>query len=274
MALAANTAAPPAGTVERWAWELLLEPGIEAKLAAPRPPRDFERGAPVRRLDGPARDPRLEVVERAPRSVRPGALVDARTRAGLLHTFLHHELQAAELMAWALLAFPETPQLFRRGLAAIAAEELVHAGLLAAQVRRLGSAPGDFPIRDWFWQRVPTCTSPAQFVALLGVGFEGANLDHATLWADRLRAAGDETAALVQERIARDEEAHVRFARRWLERFAGAADFETWRRLLPSPLTPAVLRGRSLARDARARAGLDGAFSDALSAWNDPARRS
>src|SRR2546430_3572368 len=43
----------------------------------------------------------LDVVIRSAKSPGPVALRSARRRAQLVHTFLHHELQAAELMAWA-----------------------------------------------------------------------------------------------------------------------------------------------------------------------------
>ena len=268
-----SDAAPPRGTVERWCWDLVLEPELERKLAAGRPPRAFEADPPARRLAAPARPSTAAPAQGSRRSVRPGALADPLARAKLLHTFLHHEVQAAELMAWAVLAFPRAPARMRRGLAAIAGEELGHARLLAAQVRRLGSRPGDFPVRDWFWERVPSCATPAQFVSLMGVGLEGANLDHAEVWAQRLRAAGDEESARLQERIGRDEVAHVRFAARWLERLEGAKDFETWRAQIPKPLTPTVLRGKRLARAARSAAGLDPAFNDALESWNDEGDR-
>src|SRR5262249_50768073 len=154
----------------------------------------------------------------------------------VVHTFLHHELQAAELMAWAILAFPETPLAFRRGLVGIFADEVRHMGLYARHLERLGHAYGDFPVRDWFWERVPRAATAAHFVAVLGIGFEGGNLDHARRFAERFRAAGDEEGAALQERVCAEEIAHVRFAVRWFGELTGARpDFERWARHLPAP---------------------------------------
>ena len=97
--------------------------------------------------------------------------------------------------------------------------------------------------------------------------FEGANLDQAARWAAAFRRAGDERGALLQEEVARDERAHVAFAARWFERFAGPLDFEAWVASLPAPLSPLVLRGKELAREARLAGGLSAAFVDALERW-------
>lgn len=261
-------------SVEAWARALIETTDLTSKLEPPPRPHRLA-GVPV---DGPVepppkrpgRPPELHVVERAPKSPRPGALVRPAERVKLVHTFLHHEVQAAELFAWALLRWPEAPRGFRRGLAALADEELRHARLYARHLEALGAAVGDVPVRDWFWQRVPDCESPAAFCALVGIGFEGGNLEHAHRFARAFRSAGDEDGARILEEVAVDEERHVRFARRWFERLAGPLDFDRWRRHLPDPLTPTVLRGRPLARAARRRAGLDDAFLDALDAW-DPA---
>ena len=64
----------------------------------------------ARRARPPARAARHP---RAPKSPGPEALRAPERRAALVHTFLHHELQAAELMCWAILAFPDTPEAFR-----------------------------------------------------------------------------------------------------------------------------------------------------------------
>jgi uncharacterized ferritin-like protein (DUF455 family) len=184
-----------------------------------------------------------------------------------VHTFVHHELQAAELFAWAVLAFPKTPREFRAGLLRLCGEELGHLALYAAHLQRLGSAVGDFPVRDWFWTRVTLCTTPESFVALLGLGLEGANLEHSARFADLFRAAGDEEGARILEEVERDEIAHVAFAAHWFARFTGRPlDYETWRAALPPPLSPSLLQGRPLNRDARLRAGFDAEFLARLEA--------
>lgn len=259
--------APPEGTVERWAWDLVSGCELEAKLSPSPPPERWEHDPPVRRLPAPGRPPELDTLDRSPRTPRPGALTDPRARARLLATFLHHELQAAELAAWALLAFPDTPRAFRAGLLTLVRDELRHLASYRARLAALGAQVGDFPVRDWFWERVPSCQDALSFVALMGLGLEGGNLDHAARFARELRSAGDSESAAVVEQIGHEEEAHVRFAFGWFEHWTGGLDFERWRAALPPPLTPSILRGRSLNRAARRRAGMDSAFLKALERW-------
>lgn len=232
-----------------------------------RPPRPFELSPAPRPEVRPGRDPSLEIQARATKTPRPGALVRPQARAEVLHRFLHHELQAAELCAWAVLAYPDAPERLRRGLLAIARDELRHAGLYLQQVRRLGHDYGSFPVRDWFWERVPTASGIVEFLALVALGLEGGNLEHARDFAERLERAGDREAAATVAQVGEEEIAHVRFGRRWFERLAGPLEFEAWTARLPPPLTPLVLRGKPLHRSARRRAGQPEAFLDALEAW-------
>jgi uncharacterized ferritin-like protein (DUF455 family) len=259
--------APDPGTVERWAWDFIRTTTLGSKLAPAPPPETWEKGPPARRLSEPGRPPEFEVVTKAPRT---RGLSTPTGRARALHTFLHHELQAAELMAWALLAFPEAPGEFRAGLLRIVLDEVRHMHLYAVEIERLGHRVGGFAVRDWFWERIPACQTPASFVATMGLGFESANLDHAASFAARFRQAGDVEAATVQDIVGREEIAHVRFAAAWFARFGGTTsglDFDTWREALPFPLSPMVMRGRPLEREARSRAGFPAGFLDRLDAW-------
>jgi uncharacterized ferritin-like protein (DUF455 family) len=126
---------------------------------------------------------------------------------------------------------------------------------------------GEFAVRDWFWERIPACTTPAAFVAAMGLGFESANLEHTSAYAARFREAGDEEGARVQELVGAEEIGHVKFGARWFATFAGALEFDTWRRALPPPLSPMLMRGRPLHRDARMRGGFSARFLDELDAW-------
>jgi uncharacterized ferritin-like protein (DUF455 family) len=230
---------------------------------------DSETGATA--PEAPGRPPELHVTLDKPRSVKLGALQQPEARARLLHKFWHHELQAAELMCWAILRFPDTELAFRRGLLRICRDEIRHMRLYEEHIAALGFRVGDFPVRDWFWERVPTCQTPLQFVALLGMGFEAANLEHTPRFASWFRAVGDEAGAVVQEQVGREEVAHVRFATRWFRTWAGSADFDAWERSLPPPLTPLLLRGKTINRASRLRAGMDEAFIDRLEAWRPTA---
>lgn len=260
--------APPASTIEGWAWSYVTGTELRAKLAPPPRPRTWEEAPPPRRIAAPGRPPELLLSTRRHKPMGPNALQRRERRIELFHTFLHHELQAAELMAWALLAFPETPRAFKVGLLKILDDEVRHLQMYGGWLAGAGVAFGALPVRDWFWQRLPQCTTPRAFVATMGMGFEAGNLDHTRRFAARLREAGDEEGAAMTERVGEEEIPHVRFALRWWKRFGGdpteEVDFTEWRGALPPPLSPILMRGRPLDRDARKRAGYTDAFLDEL----------
>jgi uncharacterized ferritin-like protein (DUF455 family) len=253
------------GSVEAWAAAYVLSTSLSYKLAPAAPPAAYEPRPVPRRLAAPGRPAELLVARRGPRV--PRDLGPASARAGLLHTFFHHELQAAELMLWALLAFADAEPAFRAGLVRIALDEVRHMNAYRQQIERLGFQLGDFAVRDWFWERVPTCSTKLAFVSLMGMGLEAANLEHATEFAERLRSAGDPESARVQELIGREELGHVRFGVFWFERWTQGQSFAAWRASLPPPLSPLMMRGKAFDRRARLEAGMREEFVDALERW-------
>lgn len=253
--------------VEAWARHYVLSDELAVKLGPPPVPERF-RAAPVpERLERPGRPALLRPAKRGERTPKLEALGDPYYRARTLHAFFHHELQAAELMCWALLAFCDAELEFKKDLLRICRDEIRHMNLYREHIEALGCKIGDFGVRDWFWKRVPSCATKVSFVALMGMGLEGANLEHAPVFAARFRAVGDEAGALVQERVAREELAHVRIATRWFTRWTGGCDFEQWIAQLPPPLSPWVLRGQPIASDLRRRAGMPDDFIAALAAY-------
>jgi uncharacterized ferritin-like protein (DUF455 family) len=259
---------PPENTVERWAWDYVLSTDLASKLAPPAPPSTWLE--PPRRffITRPGRPPELLPRTERKKAAKPGALKDPNKRAETLHTFLHHELQAAELMCWALLAFPQTPIAFRKGLLGICQDEVRHMRLYQERLVALGQRFGDHPIKDFFWERVPhEDATPAHFVARMGVGFEGGNLDHGARFTTYFGDAGDGEASAIQAQITKEEEPHVAFAIHWFRVFTGGFEFDQWRAFLPVPITPMMTRGLPVNVEARRRAGFPETFLDALSTW-------
>lgn len=258
-----------AETVEEWIAAWLSGDELAERLDPPAPPERWSVSSAPRDVR-PSRPAALQVVARTRRSIRPSLMKSTAGRCRVLHTFCHHELQAAELFGWAILRFPSSEGAFRAGLLGLLLDELRHARLYADQLERLGSHFGAHPVRDWFWERVPQCPTPLSFVAFVGLGLEAGNLEHATRFAAAFREVGDEAGACVQERVAREEEAHVRFAAHWFRRWTGGLEFDTWCEQLPAPLSPLLMKGSPLAREARERAGFDADFLIALEAWPCP----
>jgi uncharacterized ferritin-like protein (DUF455 family) len=257
-----------AETVEAWAFRYLTSEALAHKLSPPPPPERWEARPRAQRIARPGRPEVLIAATQRIKSPRPGALKAPVPRARLIHGFLHHELQAAELMCWAILAFPDAPAAMKRGWLGIALDELRHMAMYEAHLIALGHRFGSFPINDWFWTRVPESESPAAFVATLGMGLEGGNLDHAQRFTARLLEAGDPEAAAIEARIGEEEVPHVAFAIHWFDRLTGGCDFEVWRAHLVAPLSPMMMRGDPINFEARRRAGFPEAFLEELSRWS------
>jgi uncharacterized ferritin-like protein (DUF455 family) len=253
-------------TVQAWCRAFVEATDAAHKLAPPAPPRGdldehWDDGAASVRIAAPGRPSEWRIVARGEKAPSAKALVNTAARVKLLLTFAHHELQAAELFCWAVLAFPDTPRAFKRGLVRLALEELEHLALYRAHFEALGGRIGDQPVRDWFWQRVHGCETPLEFCAFVGLGLEGGNLEHSARFARAFRAAGDDAGAAILERVEHDEIGHVAFGRTWFEHFSGAPlTFDAWARHLPHPISPALMRGTPLNLAARRRAGLDDDF--------------
>jgi len=254
-------------TLRDYAIAVLEAETMAGKLAPPPPGLDLADDQPPLRVAAPRRPPGLAAVHHRKVAVPPIAgMRDPSQRARILHALANHELQAIELFAWALLAFPDAPRGFRAGLLHILGEEQLHLRLYDGRIAALGLRFGDLPVTAHFWNRLGEPT-PLAFVCTMGLTFENANLDFALAYAAAARAAGDEETALVLERVHDDEIGHVRFAWTWLEKLAPGADpWETYLANVAPPLGPHRARGRELDLEARRRAGLPDDFVARLAA--------
>jgi uncharacterized ferritin-like protein (DUF455 family) len=197
------------------------------------------------------------------------AAVEARVR--VLHTFANHELMAIELMAWALMAFPEASPTFRRGVLAILDDEQRHFRMYADRIAELGACFGDLAVNHHFLRCGPDLTTPMKWVCAMNLTFEQANLDLAPVFADRFRIADDERSAAIMDVIERDEIRHVGFGARWLKAHtpAGRSTFETYVENLSHHNSPARARGPQFSEVSRLRAGLDEDFVSQMKALGE-----
>ncbi len=190
-------------------------------------------------------------------------------RVRCLHTFANHELMAVELMAWALLAFPEADRRFRMGLANILLEEQGHFALYAQRIEELGARFGDLPLNDHFWRAAGEITNPLEWVCTMHLTFEQANLDHAPYFGKLFSEVEDYDSADLMERIFEDEQRHVHFGSRWLKHYQPEEKslFEAFVDNCTPSHRPSRARGPEFQIEARQRSGLDEDFIRSLQAW-------
>ena len=253
--------------IRAYALALLESPTLEGKLAPPPPDLTDDEPGPELFVRGPVRPPELRHDPVRKVKVPPASgLADPAQRARILHALANHELQATELFAWALLAFPEMPADFRRGCLGILADEQRHCVMYAERLASLDSHFGAEPVTQLFWRRAERVRTPLQFVCTMGLTFENANLDFAVEHAAAARTAGDEATARTIEQVHEDEIGHVAFAWRWFQRLKPDCqdDWATYCENVARPLGPDRARGATFDEASREQAGLARAFIERL----------
>ncbi len=256
--------------IHAFAEAVLFTEDLDLKLSAPEGFSDQHPGRGCAVPDTPGRPSYLAL--RSEKAVAPSptfrSIEDERARGLALHSFAHHELQALELMALALLRFPDAPTGFRRGLAKILCDEQRHFRMYQHRAEHWGVGLGQAGVGHFFWDTVANIDNVADFLAALSLTYEQANLDYAAYWADGFNAVDDHDSATVLTEVYEDEIAHVRHGVTWFSRLCGGADFETYRKRLIFPLSPGRGKGPLFNRAGRKRAGMTDAFIDEMEITN------
>jgi len=255
-----------------FAERVLLSSDLEMKVTAVAEMlTDASPGESVR-VEEPTRPENLQFAPRrtAPALPSPASLSDPNKRAIAHHIMANHELQALEVMAWTLLAFPDAPTEFRHGLATIMLDEQRHTRMHAERAKKLGITFGDLPVNCYIWKKALSFTNVMDYLAGLPLVFEGANLDYTIELADAFEAAGDPRSAHVMRVIHDDEIEHVRFGLTWLRKLKpeGMSDFDAFTSHLHWPLRAYKARGNVFQKEARRAAGMDDEFIDAIESAN------
>src|SRR5688572_26701974 len=150
-----------------YASRALLSSDLDEKL---RPPEslltDADPGPPVR-PDRPGRPENLRFAAKraAPAMPKPESFRDPARRAVAHHLMANHELQAAEVMAMVLLAFPDAPPEFRIGLADVLRDEQRHTRMHARRCEELGVPFGSLPVSGYIWEKAKAFRSVLDYLA-------------------------------------------------------------------------------------------------------------
>lgn len=254
--------------IREFADEVLQSPELEQKLRpVSLPVSDKDPGEAIR-VAAPARPANLQFAPRrtAPAMPRRDALRDPHKRAVAHHIMANHELQALEVMAWTLRAFPDAPGEFRIGMLEVMADEQRHTRMHVERLRMLNLEFGDLPVNGYIWSKAMSFRSVLDYLAGLPLVFEGRNLDHTLEFADEFAAVGDERSAALMRTVHRDEIRHVQFGIDWLRKLkpAGMSDWEVFEQHLHWPLRAEKACGDVFQSAARREAGLDDDFIDRL----------
>ena len=256
--------------IRAFAEAVLYSSDLSLKLGSVAGLTDDRPGAAVDIPSAPGRpvDLELRADKPVPAAPTPAGIEDERARGLALHSFAHHELQALELMALALLRFPDAPRGFRRGLAKILMDEQRHFRMYMDRAEHWGVGLGEVGTGTFFWDTVSELSSPVDFLAALSLTYEQANLDFSSYWEDAFRAVDDEESARVLHEVYEDEITHVRHGVAWFGRLAGEVSVESHARRLLFPLSPGRAKGPTFDRQGRVRAGLSQTYIDELEITN------
>ncbi|MBS0626390.1 MAG: DUF455 family protein [Verrucomicrobia bacterium] len=243
-----------------WALRILSADTLEEKLLDPGDLTDENPGPPVH-FNEPIRPVGMGFHKRSKEQKLPPFQLhgSGENRAICLHRFAGHELLAVEIMAYALVAFPDAPKAFRKGVVHTLKEEQSHVKLYIKRMEELGLRFGDLPLYRHFWNHVPHLTSPIRYVSVMSLTFEMANLDFAPLYGKSFSHFGDTESAALMGKILEDEIRHVSFGYRWLLRFKNETEkpWDAWVSSLTPLLNPKRAKGFILYEEHRKMAGVD-----------------
>ncbi len=252
--------------------QILLGPEIEDKLLEIK---DFEFAQMDLSFELPKLPARSERIKISDKNVKfpKGNFHERDKLARALHSFANHELLAIEMMTSALLLYPhDTDELkkFKRGVIASLKDEQKHFKLYVERLNELGYEFGDFALNDFFWNQMSKLKTPSQYLAVMSLTFEAANLDFAHFYQHLFKELGDDKTADILKIVLDDEISHVALGVTYLNKWK--QDKRLWdyyNESLPFPLTPARAKGKHFIEHVRAKAKMDSLFIEKMKNYDD-----
>ncbi len=216
----------------------------------------------------PGRPSGLQFLPKSDRHAFPSVqnIQDPLVRGRILHFFANHELLAIELMALALIKFPNTPPTFKKEIIALLSQEQNHLQLYIQRMSELGVSFGDVPVNDFFWRTISPVDTPLKYVTHLNLGFEQANLDFALYYEKLFTEVGDTVTASLMRRVYLEEIGHVAHGVRWFDtwRDESQTEWQSFCSHLRLPFSPSRAKGIGFDFDGRRKAGLSEDYIQSL----------
>ena len=276
--------------IRQLAETLLFGSELEEKLTTPKTPlTDEDRGSPICVPHSPHRSQSISLGGAASHTSSLGAsslgasslgasssfpkpheLGDEQKRATILHFFFNHELLAVELMALALLRFPDCDKNFRRGIVQTIKEEQQHMKLYLNRMNELGVELGSVRLNDFFWRAMKDMKNPMEYVTQMSLTFEQANLDFSIYYRDLIEKLGDSKTATLLHQVFIDELSHVKFGFRWFQKWSDP-ELSCWQNYcenLNFPITPARAKGTYFNKSVREKIGFSKEYIDQLEVFS------
>ncbi|MFZ4712509.1 MAG: DUF455 family protein [Bacteriovoracaceae bacterium] len=212
----------------------------------------------------PGRETKLLMSEKRTKFPKHFHLPESRAKA--LHFFANHELLAIEMMAAAILFFPHKTEediKFKKGITQTLREEQKHFKLYQARMKDFGLNFGDVPLNNFFWRQMHSLKTPEEYLAMMAMTFEMANLDFMLFYKEAFSNVEDHKTTQILDIVLEDEISHVAFGVNYLKKKREDRDlWDYYQSLLPPPLTPARSKGLVLNKKSRLETGIDQAFLD------------
>lgn len=221
----------------------------------------------------PVRAERIKIQQDQVKFPRSRSLADKKRRGLALHFFANHELLAIEMLAAAIYKFPclnDEDVALKKSFYSTLLDEQRHLKLYVDRMQNFDVRFGDYPLNDFFWRSIQGVENAHQFLSVLALTFESANLDFSRYYSEVFRELGDDETANIMDEVYRDEISHVAVGAHWLKKWRG--DKELWDYYLsglPALLTPARAKGIVFEHEAREKAGLDSEFIEKLNNYRD-----
>lgn len=257
--------------ISEFAKEILFGESIDSKLVNINQ-IEFDEFSLIDVPHFPARSNKIKIAEKNVKFPK-GHFHEVEKKAMALHSFANHELLAIEMMACALLIYPhdtDEQKRFKRGIISALKDEQEHFQLYCGRLQEIGYGFGDFGLNDFFWNQMKNLKTPAQYLAVMSLTFEAANLDFAHFYKHLFTELGDEKTAAILNTVLEDEISHVNLGVSYLNKWKQDKSlWEYYNQNLPWPLTPARSKGKHFVEHVRKKTKMDEDFINKIKNYKD-----